>query len=160
LSELESIPGSGNEGRVTKKDILQYLQERRSGHAPVSAGPTSSATPARQTAPAMSQHVQETPGLPAHSPMPVYSGNVEIVEMDRMRRLIADHMVRSVHTSPHVTSFAEADVTHMVRWREKVKKEFEKRENTKLTFTPLFIEAVVRCIKKYPLINSSVDGDK
>jgi 2-oxoglutarate dehydrogenase E2 component (dihydrolipoamide succinyltransferase) len=92
--------------------------------------------------------------------MPIYSGNVEIIEMDRMRRLIAEHMVRSVHTSPHVTSFAEADVTHLVHWRDKVKKEFEKRENTKLTFTPLFIEAVVRCIKKYPLINSSVDGDK
>ena len=92
--------------------------------------------------------------------MPIYSGNVEIVEMDRMRRLIADHMVRSVHTSPHVTSISEADVTHLVHWREKAKIEFEKRENTKLTFTPLFIEAVVRCIKKYPLINSSLDGDK
>jgi 2-oxoglutarate dehydrogenase E2 component (dihydrolipoamide succinyltransferase) len=89
-----------------------------------------------------------------------YGGNVEIIEMDRMRRLIADHMVRSKHTSPHVTSFSEADVTHLVQWREKVKKEFEKRENTKLTFTPLFIEAVIRCIKKYPLINSSLDGDK
>jgi 2-oxoglutarate dehydrogenase E2 component (dihydrolipoamide succinyltransferase) len=164
LSELESIPGSGNEGRVTKKDILQYLADRRSGHG--GAG-----TPAqRPPAPSVPAHYQgtdhaghrasETPQLPAQSPMPVYSGNVEIVEMDRMRRLIADHMVRSVHTSPHVTSFAEADVTQMVRWRDKVKKEFEKRENTKLTFTPLFIEAVVRCIKKYPLINSSVDGDK
>jgi len=77
-----------------------------------------------------------------------------------MRKLIAEHMVRSKHTSPHVTSFAEADVTNMVLWREKVKKEFEKRENTKLTFTPMFIDCVVRCIKKYPLINSSLDGDK
>ena len=80
--------------------------------------------------------------------------------MDRMRKLIADHMVRSKHTSPHVTSFTEADVTNMVMWRDKVKKDFEKREGTKITFTPLFIEAIVSCIKKFPLINSSVDGDK
>jgi 2-oxoglutarate dehydrogenase E2 component (dihydrolipoamide succinyltransferase) len=84
---------------------------------------------------------------------------VEIIEMDRMRRLIADHMVRSKHTSPHVTSFTEADVTNLVLWREKVKKEFEKREGTKITFTPLFIEAIVRCIRKFPLINSSLDGN-
>jgi 2-oxoglutarate dehydrogenase E2 component (dihydrolipoamide succinyltransferase) len=88
-----------------------------------------------------------------------YSGNVEIIEMDRMRRLIADHMVRSKHTSPHVTSFTEADVTNLVMWRDKVKKEFEKREGTKITFTPLFIEAIVRCIRKFPLINSSLDGN-
>jgi 2-oxoglutarate dehydrogenase E2 component (dihydrolipoamide succinyltransferase) len=164
LSELETIPGSGNEGRVTKKDILQYLADRRSGHgaagdpAPRSS---SSSVPAHYAGIENIGHrIPETPQLPAQSQMPVYSGNVEIVEMDRMRRLIADHMVRSVHTSAHVTSFAEADVTHMVHWRDKAKKEFEKRENTKLTFTPLFIEAVVRCIKKYPLINSSVDGDK
>ena len=167
LSELESIHGTGNEGRVTKKDILQYLADRRSGHTY-----TPGAAP-RSSAPSVQTHYQGSDStgyrmpepqqqLPAatQSPMPVYSGNVEIIEMDRMRRLIADHMVRSVHTSPHVTSFAEADVTHLVHWREKVKKDFEKRENTKLTFTPLFIEAVIRCIKKYPLINSSVDGDK
>src|SRR6185369_8855546 len=82
------------------------------------------------------------------------------LEMDRMRKLIADHMVRSKHTSPHVTSFSEADVTNIVMWREKVKKDFEKREGTKITFTPLFIEAIVRCIKKFPLVNSSVDGDR
>lgn len=87
-----------------------------------------------------------------------YSGNVEVIEMDRMRKLIADHMVRSKHTSPHVTSFTEADVTNLVMWRDKAKKEFEKREGTKITFTPLFIEAIVRCIKKFPLINSSLDG--
>jgi 2-oxoglutarate dehydrogenase E2 component (dihydrolipoamide succinyltransferase) len=89
-----------------------------------------------------------------------YAGNVEIIEMDRMRRLIADHMVKSKHTSPHVTSFTEADVTNMVLWREKVKKDFEKREGTKITFTPLFIEAVVKCIKKFPMINCSLDGQK
>ena len=90
---------------------------------------------------------------------PQYSGNVEIIEMDRMRKLIADHMVRSKQTSPHVTSFTEADVTNLVMWRDKVKKDFEKREGTKITFTPLFIEAIVRCIKKFPLMNSSVEGN-
>jgi 2-oxoglutarate dehydrogenase E2 component (dihydrolipoamide succinyltransferase) len=88
------------------------------------------------------------------------SGNVEIVEMDRMRRMISEHMVRSKHTSAHVTSFSEADVTNLVMWREKVKKDFEKREGEKITFTPLFIEAIVKCIKKYPWLSSSVEGDK
>jgi 2-oxoglutarate dehydrogenase E2 component (dihydrolipoamide succinyltransferase) len=93
------------------------------------------------------------------APLPVnYSGNVEIIEMDRMRKLIAEHMVRSKQTSPHVTSFTEADVTNLVLWRDRVKKEFEKRESTKITYTPLFIEAIVRCIKKFPLINCSLDG--
>jgi 2-oxoglutarate dehydrogenase E2 component (dihydrolipoamide succinyltransferase) len=164
LSELESIPGTGNEGRVTKKDILQYVADRRSGNLPP-ATPISTHTQGSTATPTVSSYTPEPApaaiqNLPAQTPMPIYSGNVEIVEMDRMRRLIADHMVRSVHTSPHVTSISEADVTHLVRWRDKTKAEFEKRENTKLTFTPLFIEAVVRCIKKYPLINSSLDGDK
>jgi 2-oxoglutarate dehydrogenase E2 component (dihydrolipoamide succinyltransferase) len=149
LGELESIPGTGNEGRVTKKDILQYIAQRNTGSIP----------PSYSTAPAPA-HLPPSISV-GSTPATTYStGNVEIIEMDRMRRLIADHMVRSKHTSPHVTSFSEADVTHLVQWREKVKKEFEKRENTKLTFTPLFIEAVTRCIKKYPLINSSVEGDK
>ncbi|HLX67851.1 MAG TPA: dihydrolipoamide acetyltransferase family protein, partial [Puia sp.] len=153
LSELESISGTGNEGRVTKKDILQYIADRNHSSQPAHSTLPAQPTPARIPA---SLTVDTTP-----APVTTYStGNVEIIEMDRMRRLIADHMVRSKHTSPHVTSFSEADVTHLVQWREKVKKEFEKRENTKLTFTPLFIEAVVRCIKKYPLINSSLEGDK
>jgi 2-oxoglutarate dehydrogenase E2 component (dihydrolipoamide succinyltransferase) len=174
LSELESIPGTGNEGRVTKKDILQYIAERQPG-ARVQASHTSQpaqtqpaysqqSAPARPATPAAvisGRSETASPTSPASAPPPLtYSGNVEIVEMDRMRRLIADHMVRSKHTSPHVTSFTEADVTHLVQWREKVKKDFEKRENTKLTFTPLFIEAIVHCIKKYPLINSSLDGDR
>jgi 2-oxoglutarate dehydrogenase E2 component (dihydrolipoamide succinyltransferase) len=171
LSELESIPGTGNEGRVTKKDILQYIANKKAGvaGAPVAAGGTYTA-PAAPTAAAAAPPI-ETPSEitparvvseppAAQQPISLYGSNVEIIEMDRMRRLIADHMVRSVHTSPHVTSMSEADVTHLVHWREKVKKDFEKRENTKLTFTPLFIEAVIRCIKKYPLINSSLDGDK
>jgi 2-oxoglutarate dehydrogenase E2 component (dihydrolipoamide succinyltransferase) len=103
---------------------------------------------------------EATPLAAQSSQLTSYTGgNVEIIEMDRMRRLIADHMVKSKQTSAHVTSFTEADVTNMVMWRDKVKKEFEKREGTKITFTPLFIEAIVRCIKKFPLINCSLDGN-
>src|SRR5690606_8137995 len=148
LSELESIPGTGNEGRVTKKDVLNYLNNRKSAPQPERSAP---AAP-RQEAPAVAQTEQRS--------ITTYSGNVEIIEMDRMRKLIADHMVRSKHTSPHVTSFTEADVTNLVMWRDQVKKDFENREGTKITFTPLFIEAVVKCIKKFPLVNSSVDGDR
>jgi len=156
MHELETIPGTGNDGRVTKKDILQYVSDRRHGGGH------------RDTAVVKSNNTQLIQVLPTEprssssngGGITTYSGNVEIIEMDRQRKMIADHMVRSKHTSPHVTSFTEADVTNLVLWREKVKKEFEKREGTKITFTPLFIEAIVRCIKKYPLINSSVDGDK
>ena len=94
-----------------------------------------------------------------HRPQRI-TGNVEIIEMDRMRKMIAKHMVDSKHTSAHVTSFAECDVTNLVLWREKVKKEFEKREGEKITFTPLFIEGIIKCIKRYPLLNSSVDVDR
>jgi 2-oxoglutarate dehydrogenase E2 component (dihydrolipoamide succinyltransferase) len=156
MSELEAIPGTGNEGRVTKKDILQYVSQKRSGRVS-----RQSAVQGRQSAVIQDEPVYETPSLATHhSPLTSYSGNVEIIEMDRMRKLIAEHMVRSKHTSAHVTSFTEADVTNIVMWREKVKKEFEKREGTKITFTPLFIETVVHCIKKFPLINSSVEGDR
>lgn len=156
MVELENIRGTGNEGRVTKRDILQYVNERRSGKAPVNTG----ASPQSQQASSPREQQMMIPVNKVESSAPTtYSGNVEIIEMDRMRRLIADHMVRSKHTSPHVTSFTEADVTNLVLWREKVKKEFEKREGTKITFTPLFIEAIVRCIRKFPLINSSLDGN-
>ena len=154
MSELENIPGTGNEGRVTKKDILQYVSNRKSGkamsHEPRAASHKDIAI------------LQESPSLGAHgSQLTAYTGgNVEIIEMDRMRKLIAEHMVRSKQISPHVTSFTEADVTNMVMWRNKVKKDFEKREGTKITFTPLFIEAIVRCIKKFPLVNCSLEGDK
>jgi len=148
LSELEKISGSGNEGRVTKKDILQYVSERKSGRR-------STETVVKST-----EQVSVVKPAAQEKPLTTYSGNVEIIEMDRMRKLIAEHMVRSKHTSPHVTSFTEADVTNMVMWRERVKKEFEKREGTKITFTPLFIEAIVKCIKKFPLINCSLDGDR
>ncbi|MEO5562072.1 MAG: dihydrolipoamide acetyltransferase family protein [Chitinophagaceae bacterium] len=155
MTELESIGGTGNEGRVTKKDILQYVSDKKSGRV-------SSRQPSvgnQQLA--LSNQQSESSHLTPHtSQLTTYSGNVEILEMDRMRKLIADHMVRSKHTSPHVTSFTEADVTNLVMWRDKNKKEFEKREGTKITFTPLFIEAIVKCIKKFPLINCSLDGTK
>ena len=158
MSELENIPGTGNEGRVTKKDILQYVSERRSGKVHSQQSTVHSYQPSvnRQ----QENVVRETPATTQNLPLTTYSGNVEIIEMDRMRKLIAEHMVRSKHTSPHVTSFVEADVTSLVMWRDKVKKDFEKREGTKITFTPLFIEAIVRCIKKFPLVNCSLDGDK
>lgn len=165
LSELEKIPGSGNEGRVTKKDILQYVADKKDGKTPAAATSSTAGTLATSQpvqATVVSQPVTVIRDEPVADKQPVtaYSGNVEIIEMDRMRKLIAKHMVDSKHTSPHVTSFTEADVTNMVMWRNKVKKEFEKREGDKITFTPLFIEAVVKCIKKYPWLNSSVDNDR
>lgn len=147
LSELEQIEGTGNDGRVTKNDLLNYIASRSKKEVslPVKAVSNEAATGSSSS---------------YSSPATQSSGNVEIIEMDRMRKLIAEHMVRSVQTSPHVTSFSEADVTNIVLWRDSVKNSFQQREGTKITFMPLFIEAIVRCIKKFPLINSSVDGDK
>ena len=160
LSELEKIPGTGNEGRVTKKDILSYITQRKDGNG-FHARPATEPVYAYGTEKTGSGiYVGEDKNRQTEPPVTNIGGNVEIQEMDRMRRLIAEHMVRSKQTSPHVTSFSEADVTNLVNWREKEKTEFEKREGTKLTLTPLFIEAVVRCIKKYPLVNSSLQGDK
>lgn len=155
LSELEKMEGTGNEGRVTKKDILQYVSEKRSPEKN-KVDSLQLAVGREKTEPISDEKALSTV---ISQPPTTYSGNVEIMEMDRMRRLIADHMVRSKHTSPHVTSFTEADVTNLVQWRNKVKNDFEKREGTKITFTPLFIEAIVKCIKKFPLINCSVDGN-
>lgn len=157
MAELENIPGTGNEGRVTKKDILNYVANRGTAAPVATAAPApqpvvQAATP--QVAPA-----PHTSAAPAPQATTTYNGNVEIVEMDRMRKLIADHMVRSKATSPHVTSFTEADVTNIVKWREKVKREFEKQYSEKITFTPIFIEAIVNCIRRFPIINSSVDGN-
>jgi len=146
MAELESIHGTGNEGRVTKKDILNYVANRSA--APVAPAPvndTPAATPVAAS--------------PAPASSVVASGNVELVEMDRMRKLIADHMVRSKATSPHVTSFTEADVTNIVKWRDANKAKFEKQYGEKITFTPIFIEAIANCIRKYPMINASVDGN-
>lgn len=148
MAELEQIPGTGSEGRVTKKDILAFVANR--GNAPVASAPAPTAAPVATPAP--------TPAPAPVAPSTTASGNVEIIEMDRMRKLIADHMVRSKATSPHVTSFTEADVTNIVNWREKNKNAFTKKYGEKITFTPIFIEAIVNCIKKYPMINSSVEG--
>ncbi|MCX6265466.1 MAG: dihydrolipoamide acetyltransferase family protein [Bacteroidetes bacterium] len=232
MSELEQIPGTGHEYRVTKKDILQYVADKKSGKiAPtVSNAPASiAAIPIASSEPENTAEIFRLPGFespalelssepvllpgaemvsvqmpaapiivntpPEPVPAPiiqtvtidtappaniaepldtvptdsgkwsdpskvVVSGITELVEMDRMRKLIAKHMVNSVQTSPHVTSFTEADVTNMVYWRKRVKDEFEKREGTRITFTPMFIECIVNVMKRYPLINSSVNGEQ
>lgn len=161
MTELQNIPGTGNEGRVTKKDILNYVADRKNGTAPAYSQPQAAPAQQPQSAPAAAQpQPQQQVPAQAASTSPAATGNVEIIEMDRMRKLIADHMVRSKSTSPHVTSFTEADVTNIVRWRDKVKTQFEKKHGEKITYTPIFIEAIVNCIRKFPMINSSVDGDK
>ena len=153
MTELEKISGTGQDGRVSKKDMMTYLENR------------TNAPQQKETSNVQDPVVREVPANIPKQEMAVrtetqYSGNVEIIEMDRMRKMIAKHMIDSQNTSAHVTSFTECDVTNMVLWREKVKKDFEKREGEKITFTPLFMEAIVKAIKKYPLINSSVDGDR
>ena len=163
MAELEQISGTGNEGRVTKKDILQYVANRGNASAPAYAepAPAPSIAPSAPIAPTPQPVAPPAaPVISAAAPSMNYGNNVEIVEMDRMRKLIADHMVRSKSTSPHVTSFTEADVTNIVKWRDGAKKIFEKKYGEKITFTPIFIEAIVNCIRKFPLINSSIDGDK
>lgn len=147
LAELEGIKGTGKEGRVTKNDILEYIKTR--GTAPVQAVTEASK-------PIASQPKSE----PAKQAAPVsVNGQDEIIEMDRMRKLISHHMVQSVQTSAHVQSFIEVDVTNIVKWRDKVKGAFEKREGEKLTFTPIFMEAVAKALKDFPMMNISVDGD-
>ena len=169
LSDLEKIPGTGSGGRVSKKDILNWVAAKKSGTTAdvASAAATQVATTPVQAStstaptPASSVAASSAPSTTASSPAGVVlSGATEIIEMDRMRKLIAKHMVDSVQTSPHVTSFSEADVTNLVQWRNNNKATFEKREGTKLTFTPLIVECLVAAMKKFPLINSSLDGDK
>ncbi len=138
LEELSSIKGSGKDNRVTKEDILDYLKHKNESPAPISAK-----------------------SKPAPAPAPVVmSGEDEIIQMDRMRKMIAERMLASKQTAPHVTSFVEADVTEIVHWRGKMKKVFAEREGQALTYTPIMIEAVVKAIKDYPMINIQVDGDK
>ena len=146
-AELDQIQGSGKDGRVTKKDVLAYLESGRTAPA---VAPAPAATPA----------VPAAPKAPAASAAPsiVPSAGDEIIEMDRMRKLIADHMVNSVQTSPHVTSFVEADMTKVVLWRNKVKKAFQEKHGEKITFTPIIMEAIVKAIQDFPMINVSVDG--
>jgi 2-oxoglutarate dehydrogenase E2 component (dihydrolipoamide succinyltransferase) len=149
IQELETISGSGQGGRVTKSDILNYLPNRG---AQTQAAPQAAAA----TAAPPVHHAPATASV-GHASIPLMPGD-EIVEMDRMRKIIAEHMVMSKHTSPHVTSYVEADVTNLVMWRNKVKDEFFAREGEKLTFTPLFIEALVQAIREMPGVNVSLDG--
>ena len=161
MAELENIPGTGNEGRVTKKDILEYLENRQNINAPaaqVAAAPAA-APPEPAPEPALAP-TSPAPAVTSAPPAVSVSGNVEIMEMDRMRKMIAQRMVDSKRISPHVTSFVEADVTNIVNWRNKMKDAYQKREGENLTFTPIFIEAVARAIKDFPMINVSVDGDR
>lgn len=152
MSELETVPGTGKEGRVTKSDILAYVANRGNAQ-PVAVAPA--VAPSAPAAPVISN---QTPAkVEVKSSISLNPGD-ELIEMDRVRKLIADHMVMSKHTSPHVTSFVEADVTNLVNWRNRVKDSFKKREGENITFTPIFIEAVAKAIKDFPMINVSVDG--
>jgi len=149
IKELETISGTGKEGRVTKKDMLQYLSSKKNGGTIETTTPSITSKPV----PATSTNVSSSPSISKSA-----SGEVEIIEMDRMRRLIADHMVRSKKTSPHVTSFVEIDVTNLVRWRNAVKEDYKKKHKENITYTPLLIEAVVKALQDFPLVNSSVEG--
>lgn len=154
LSDLDAIKGSGSEGRVTKQDILDHIKQHKSGGAASTAAPVKK----EEKSDRPTEQVQQKEPVSKPSSAVSVSGGDEIIEMDRMRKLIAEHMVMSKHTSPHVTSFVEADVTNMVKWRERVKNSFEKREGEKITFTPIFIEAVAKAIKDLPMINVSLNG--
>ena len=159
LAELENIEGTGQDGRVSKKDILAYVAEKSSGTGiPVPVSKTYTETVIVTEKENTNNQVAISNGTQIMAAS--YTGNVEVIEMDRMRKLISKHMINSQNTSAHVTSFAECDVTTLVLWREKIKKDFENREGEKITYTPLFIEAIIKSIKKYPLLSSSVDGDK
>jgi 2-oxoglutarate dehydrogenase E2 component (dihydrolipoamide succinyltransferase) len=155
--ELENIEGSGQGGRVSKKDILAYVEDRASGKvaAPAQSKPAG-VQPSKQASKASDGSISAGQLNVKHSP----SGEVEVVKMDRMRKMIAEHMVRSKQISAHVTTFAEVDVTNMVNWRNANKKQFQEKTGTKLTFTPLFVEAIITAMLEFPLINSSVVEDE
>ena len=165
MSDLEYLPGTGKEGRVTKKDILDYVAAGKQPLAavaapvatPVAAAATIASAPA--TTPAPQPQATPAPQAASVKPVPSVSGGQELIEMDRMRKMIAQRMVDSVRISPHVTSFVEADVTTIVNWRNKHKDAYKKREGENLTFTPIFIQAVARAIQDFPLINVSIEGD-
>jgi len=149
MAELETISGSGQDGRVTKKDILAFIEARRNQ-------PTNNKTETKTVVPTQKS---SSNNAAIHKPsVPLMEGD-EIIEMDRMRKIIAEHMVMSVQTSPHVTSYVEADVTNIVNWRNKVKNDFLAKEGEKITFTPIFMEAIVKAIKDFPGVNISVDGN-
>lgn len=150
--ELETIKGTGQGNRVSKKDILAYVEDRKAGKvaAPVQSAPAP--TPAKA---ASADSISAGQLDVKHSP----SADVEVVKMDRMRKMIAEHMVKSIQTSAHVTTFSEVDVTNMVKWRNANKNTFYQKTGHKLTFTPLFVEAIIKAMLEFPLINSSIDGD-
>ena len=153
MTELEQITGTGSEGRVTKKDILAYIPNRNTNGATAAPAPAA----AKPAAPAKAASTAPAASRP-QGPAIVAGPDDEIMEMDRMRKMISEHMVMSKHVSPHVTSYVEADLTKVVNWRNKWKKKFEEREGEKLTFTPIFIEAIVKAIKEYEMVNVSTDG--
>ncbi|MCB2410197.1 dihydrolipoamide acetyltransferase family protein [Hymenobacter lucidus] len=167
MADLEYLPGTGKEGRVTKQDILAYVEggkkpaPQATPAAPQAAAPA--AQPQAAPAPAAVAPAPQPTAAPAavatSKPAPSVSGNNELIEMDRMRKMIAQRMVDSKRISPHVTSFVEADVTELVNWRNKHKDAYKKREGENLTFTPIFIQAVARAIQDFPMINVSIDGD-
>lgn len=158
MAELETIPGSGEGGRVTKKDILAYVEQRKA--KPAAPAPAPAVAPAKPAAPVAAPAPAAPRPAPAPAPAvtPYDQDRVEIVPMDNMRRRIAEHMVMSKQTSPHVYSVSVCDLTKIVKYRERVKNEFEQREGTKLTYTPFFLAACVRAIREFPLINASIDG--
>jgi 2-oxoglutarate dehydrogenase E2 component (dihydrolipoamide succinyltransferase) len=168
MQELQTIHGTGAQGRVTKKDILAYIDNKKiTGNlSQAIENQNSIESKTILTKPSFiynEEEVQFTGSLNSKLANPadvVVEGLTEIIEMDRMRKLIAKHMVDSVQTSPHVTSFVEADVTNMVVWRDKVKQLFEKREGIKLTFTPMFLECIASILEQYPMVNSSLQGDQ
>lgn len=164
LAELEGVTGTGKEGRVTKKDILAYVAQRKAGgsraHAAAGTPSASTPSPAPSSASTSSSVSTGAPAANIQRPPVSIGAQDEIVEMDRMRKLIADHMVMSKHVSPHVTSFVEADVTRMVRWRDAHKASFQAKTGEKITFTPLILEAVIQAIQDFPDINISVDGNR
>ena len=156
MAELENIPGTGKDSRVTKADILAWVRNKTNGT--VQQQTTTVVEEVKQEAPVTQTVEKKETTVQTNTSTSVVGGNVEIVEMDRMRKLIADHMVMSKHTSPHVTSFVEVDMTNIVEWRNRIKKRFEEREGQKITYTPIFIEAVTKAIKEFPGVNVSVDG--
>ncbi|MBT2558324.1 2-oxo acid dehydrogenase subunit E2 [Hymenobacter sp. ISL-91] len=163
MSDLEYLPGTGSEGRVTKKDILDYVANGKQPLTPQAAAPTpaapAAAAPVAAAAPAAAPAAKPQAAAAANKAVPSISGGQELIEMDRMRKMIAQRMVDSKRISPHVTSFVEADVTDIVNWRNKHKDAYKKREGENLTFTPIFIQAIARAIQDFPLINVSIDGD-
>jgi 2-oxoglutarate dehydrogenase E2 component (dihydrolipoamide succinyltransferase) len=159
LADLRSISGSGREGRVTKEDVLDYLEGREQQPAQATpAGPATAPTGPAPSSAGGSYTVEEGPS--ADELAQRYGDRIEVMEMDRMRKITAEHMIRSRATSAHVTSFAEADVTGLVKFRDKAKDEFQDREGVKLTFTPFFVQAAVEALREHPVVNSSVEGDK